>query len=74
MFDRFISYFRKDREEFLWALAEALMWRDESVSMAAIPLPIKEQPKEERQRYYADAKYIAKFVYLQVSKNKKVSP
>jgi hypothetical protein len=47
-------------DQFVWALAEALLWRDEEVSMGAVPTPIKEQP--EAARYYDDALYLIKHV------------
>jgi len=47
-------------DEFIWSLAEALLWRDEEVSMGAIPSPIKEQPTANR--YYDDAKYLVQFL------------
>lgn len=46
-------------DPFVWKLAEALLWRDEEVSGAAIPSPIKEQP--EAKRYYDDALYLIQF-------------
>lgn len=48
-------------DPFIWDVAEALMWRDEEVSFAAIPSPIREQP--DAARYYADAEYIVKFAH-----------
>lgn len=47
-------------DEFIWALAEALLWRDEEVSIGALPSPIKEQPHASR--YYDDAKYLIRRV------------
>lgn len=47
-------------DEFIWELAEALLWRDEEVSLGAIPSPIKMQP--EASRYYDDARYLIDFV------------
>lgn len=46
-------------DEFIWTLAEAL-YRDEKVSIGAIPLPIKEQ--DCANRYYDVAKYLIQFV------------
>ncbi len=50
-----LKYGRLQRE-----LAEALMWRDEDVSLAAIPSPIEEQP--ERDKYYEDAEYLLDWI------------
>jgi hypothetical protein len=66
MFNIFKTRYQKDKERFLWALAEALLWRDGCPSMGAIPSPIKEQPNAKR--YYEDAKYVLEFV---LSKTKK---
>jgi hypothetical protein len=60
MFSIFKSSFERDKERFLWVLAEALLWRDDCPSLGAIPSPIKEQP--DAKRYYADAKYILNYV------------
>lgn len=48
------------QDEFIWALAEALLWRDEEVSAGAIPSPIKQQAQG--YKYYDDAKYLIQFV------------
>lgn len=47
-------------DEFIWALAEALLWRDEGVSAGAIPAPIRKQP--DASRYYDAAKYLIQHV------------
>lgn len=50
---------KKDKvrdNEFVWSLAEALLWRDEEVGIGAIPTPIKEQPRANI--YYDDALYL----------------
>ncbi len=65
-FNRVLSWFRTYDYDFVWTLAEALMWRDEEVSIGAIPASIHDQP--ERQRYFRDAKYLINFV------NKKYRP
>jgi hypothetical protein len=65
LFSSFLGRFNFSKKEvrddpFVWALAEALLWRDEEVSAAAIPAPIREQP--EAKRYYDDALYLIRYV------------
>lgn len=47
-------------DEFVWALANALLWRDEEVSMGALVGDVRYQP--EAKRYYNDALYLIKYV------------
>lgn len=58
------SLYPPRNDPFVWDLAEALLWRDEEVSMAAIPRPIREQP--EADKYYDDALYIIKYLTKRV--------
>ncbi|WP_138476185.1 hypothetical protein [Dyadobacter bucti] len=55
------------QENLIWALAEALLWRDEEVSMAAIPSPIRQQPNAKR--YYNDAVYLLEWMGRYLQKN-----
>lgn len=54
-------------DEFVWVLAEALLWRDEEVSIGAIPSPIKQQP--DANRYYDDALYLIQYVTNRTTNN-----
>lgn len=61
----FKRFFQSDlseerNDEFIWMLAEALFWRDEEVSIVAIPHSIKKQTFAKK--YYDDAKYLIDFV------------
>lgn len=60
-----------ENEEFLWAVAEALLWLEEEPSMGALPAPIKEQDNQTQKRLYADAKYLCGFVISKLPKVKK---
>jgi hypothetical protein len=51
------KYGRLQRE-----LAEALFWRDEEVSAAAIPDSLTKQPQYIRDRYYDDAEYLIEWL------------
>jgi hypothetical protein len=63
-FQKFLGVSEEEKperdDEFVWNMAEALLWRDEEVSPASIPAPIKEQP--DANRYYDDALYMINFV------------
>ena len=64
--------YASEDEDFVWALAEALLWRDEGVSCGAIPAPIRQQP--DAKKYYDDAEYLITATLSKYSSTKKESP
>lgn len=62
-------FFDSNKGEVTDAVAEALLWRDESPSAGAVPSPFQEQPRDIQERYREDAIYIIDFVKRKVLPN-----